>query len=164
MKKLPVLLLFIPISAMSAWGEFVYVPDEKQWVESEVSIPAYPQSENLIPFDPSTVTANRHYIDLKSISVGEDRIIRYTVVIESHGGAKNVSFEGMRCRPGQRRIYAYGRADNTWSPAKISTWQEIHFQSGTSYQRALYREYFCPDDIAVKDAAEAIRNLRQSGQ
>ena len=161
---MPVFLLFLPISAIAAWGDFAYEPDEKQWVESEVTLPEYPKAQNLIPFDAGTVTANRHYIDFKSITVGEDRIIRYAIVIETRGGAKNVSFEGMRCRPNGRRTYAYGHVDNTWSPAKSSTWQDINFQSGTSYHKALYREFFCPEGIAVKDPAEAIRNMRQAWQ
>lgn len=162
MKKLPIFLLFFPLSAIAAWGDFVFVPEEKQWTETEVTIPDYPNAQNLILFDAATISANRHYVDLKSIKVGEDRVIQYVIVIDTHGGARNVSFEGMRCRPSERRIYAYGRADNTWSPATTSTWQQINFNSGTSYQKALYREFFCPDGIAVKDAAEAIRNLRQA--
>lgn len=164
MKKLSVFLFFVPLSAIAAWGEFVYQPDEKQWVESEAVLPEYPKAQNLIQFDPGIVTDNRHYIDSKSITVGEDRIIRYALVIHTRGGAKNVSFEGMQCRPSGRRLYAYGHDDSTWAPAKTSTWQEINFQSSTSYHRSLYREFFCPGGIAVKDAAEAIRNLRQAGQ
>lgn len=163
MKKLPVFLLFIPIMAMADWGEFAYEPDEKQWVESEAKLPEYPKPQNLIPFDAGTITANRHYVDSKSITVGEDRIVRYVIVIETRGGARNVSFEGMRCRPNGRRVYAFGHVDNTWAPATASTWQDINFQSGTSYHKALYHEFFCPDGIAVKDAPEAIRNLRQAG-
>lgn len=164
MKILPLLLLLLPVSAFAAWGEFVYIPEEKPWGEPEVVLPAYPKPENLIAFDASTLTPNRYYIDTKSIHVGEDRTIRYAVVIETQGGARNVSYEGMRCRPSEQKLYATGRRDNSWSEVQTSKWQEIDFHSATSYRKTLYQDFFCPEGIAVKNAAEAIVNLRRAGQ
>ena len=165
MKKLLVLLmLLLPAPTWAAWGDFEFIPNEELIGELDVVLPAYPLTKNLIAFDASTLTANRHFIDAQSIKVGEDRIIRYTVVIDTKGGARNVSYEGMRCKPGERKLYAYGRPDATWSMAQTPTWQAINFNSATSYHRDLYREIFCPDEIAVKDAAEAIANLRRAGR
>lgn len=164
MKKLPLLILFFPLSAIAAWGDFVYIPEEKQWGEVEVILPAYPKTENLVEFDASTLTSNRHYVDTQSLQVGEDRVIRYTVVIDGKGGARNVSYEGMRCRPSERKLYAYGHPDRTWSAAQTPTWQQIDFNSATSYHKTLYRDFFCPDGIAVRDAKEAILNLRRAAR
>jgi hypothetical protein len=106
------------------------------------------------------------FVDTASISVGKDRVVRYTVVIEATGGARNVSFEGLRCESGERRLYAYGHPDGTWSKARARNagWETIKFRSLLSYQKALFEDHFCPDGIRVKDGAEAVRNLKQAGR
>ena len=163
MKKLPVLLfLFFPTLLWGAWGDFEFIPNEEKIGEVDVVLPAYPLTKNLIEFDATSV--HRHFIDAQSIKVGEDRIIRYTVVIDTQGGARNVSYEGMRCHSSERKLYAHGRPDSTWSMAQAPAWQPINFNSTTSYHKDLYREIFCLDGIAVKNAAAAISNLRRAGR
>lgn len=165
MKKLPLLLLLFPLYAHAAFSLFGTKPEEeKTWVEGESALPAYPDSNNLIPFEVSPVTRNMHYIDAPSISVGKDDVVRYTVVIEAPSGARNISYEGMRCATGERRIYAYGHADRTWSTSQTAVWQEINFVSGFSYQKVLYEEFFCASGQYVKNAAEAVMNLRRAGR
>jgi hypothetical protein len=163
MKILAALLLCLPLVAHAEWGDFEYEFDQdKPWVEVAAQLPPYPKAENLIPFNVSSVTRNRYFVDAESISVGTDKVVRYTVVIEAVGGAKNVSFEGMRCESGERRLYAYGHADGTWSKARNAVWEDIRFRSLLSYHKALYEDHFCPDGINVRDAKEAVRNLRRA--
>ena len=165
MKILPVLLLCLPLAAHAEWGDFEHEFDQdKPWVEVAAQLPPYPKTENLIPFNVSSATRNQHFVDAESISVGADNVIRYTVVIEAAGGAKNVSFEGMRCETGERRLYAYGHPDGTWSKARNAQWEDIKFRSLLSYHKALFEDHFCPDGIHVRDAREAVRNLRRAGR
>lgn len=165
MKILPILLLCLPLAAHAAWGEFEHeFEQDKPWAEVAVQLPPYPKAENLIPFNVSSATRNKHFVDAESISVGTDNIVRYTVVIEAAGGAKNVSFEGMRCDSAERRLYAYGHPDGTWSKARNAGWEDIQLRSLLSYQKALYEDHFCPDFIRVKDGKEAVRNLRRAAQ
>ena len=163
MKKLPLLLLLLPLVAHAGWKSLLDLkPDEeKPWVEIESALPAYPASKNLIPFEVSSVTRNRHFIDAASVSVGKDDVVRYTVVVEAPGGASNISYEGIRCGSGERRIYAFGHPDRTWSEARNANWQEIN-NSGFSYQKVLYDDYFCPASVQVKDSTEAVMNLRRA--
>ena len=105
MKILPALLLMLPLTAYAEWGQFDFeFENEKPWVELAAQLPPTPKAENLIEFNVSSATRNRHFVDTASISVGEDKVVRYTVVIEAAGGAKNVLFEGMRCETGERRL------------------------------------------------------------
>lgn len=165
MKNLLLLVLLLPTGAHAGWSLFDFKSEDAQpWIESETAFPPYPKSENLIPFEVSPVTRNRHFVDAASISLGKDEVVRYTVVIEAAGGAKNVSFEGMRCDSGERRIYAYGHPDSTWSKARTEAWEEIKFNSSLSYQKALYQDHFCPNGIQVRNGAEAILNLRRFAQ
>lgn len=165
MKRPLLFLLYFPLLAHAEWGEFEHdFEQDKPWVEVAAQLPAYPKAENLLPFNVSSATRHQHFVDAASISVGADKVVRYTVVIEATGGAKNVSFEGLRCESGERRLYAYGHPDGTWSKARNAGWEAIKFRSLLSYQKALYEAYFCPDGIQVKDSQEAVRNLRQEGR
>ncbi|MBU1395734.1 MAG: CNP1-like family protein [Gammaproteobacteria bacterium] len=161
MKILSALLLILPLSAYAEWGQFDFeFESDKPWVELSAQLPPYPRPENLVEFNVSSATRNRHFVDTASISVGEDKVVRYSVVIEAAGGAKNVSFEGMRCATGERRLYAYGHPDGTWSKARNAGWEGIRFRSLLSYHKALFEDHFCPDGINVQTANAAVRNLR----
>lgn len=162
MKILLAVLLCLPFAAHAAWvdfdGEF---EQDKPWVEVAAQLPPYPKPDNLIPFDVSSATRNKFFIDASSISVGPDKVVRYTVVIEAAGGAKNVSYEGLRCETGERRLYAYGHDDGSWSKARNAQWKSIRVRSLLSYHKALYEDYFCPDGINVRTAREAVERLRR---
>jgi hypothetical protein len=165
MKKLLVLLLMLSATAhaQTQWGSFDYEFEaDKPWIEVAAQLPAYPKAENLVEFTVSSVTRNRHYVDIASISVGEDKVVRYTVVIDAAGGARNVPFEGMRCETRERRLYAYGQPDGTWTKARSAGWEPLKRRSLLSYHKPLFEEFFCPDGLNVRTAADAVRNLRQA--
>lgn len=167
MKNVPALLLLLSLlTAQAAYAESAEFEQDfeqdKPWTEVAAQLPAYPKAENLLPFTVSSATRNQHFVDAASISVGADQVVRYTVVIEAAGGAKNVSFEGLRCESGERRLYAYGHPDGSWSKARNAGWEGIKFRSLLSYQKALYEDYFCPGGLPVKDEQEAVRNLRKA--
>jgi hypothetical protein len=163
MKILPALLLMLPLTAYAEWGQFDFeFESDKPWVELSAQLPPYPKAENLAEFNVSSATRNRHFVDTESISVGEDKVVRYAVVIEAAGGARNVSFEGMRCATGERRLYAYGQPDGTWSRARNAQWEAIKLRSLLSYHKALYEDHFCPDGINVRTPREAVRNLHRA--
>jgi hypothetical protein len=165
MKILPALLLILPLVAHAEWGAFEYdFEQDKPWAEVAAQLPPYPKAENLVEFNVSSATRHRHFVDTASISVGEDKVVRYTVVIAATGGAKNVSFEGLRCETGERRLYAYGHPDGTWTKARNAGWEGIKFRSLLSYHKALYEDHFCPHGINVRDAKEAAQNLRRAGR
>ena len=79
----------------------------------------------------------------------------------ARGGAENVSFEGIRCATGERRIYASGRKDGTWSPLKNSAWQPIVDNGYNRPRAALAHDYFCDGPAGPRDREHALRLLRQ---
>ena len=78
----------------------------KQWQEADVQLPAAPRSETLKPFYVSAVSDNQFFIDLATLSIGNDGVIRYVLLIITPGGGRNVTFEGMRCETREHRMYA----------------------------------------------------------
>ena len=134
--------------------------DEKPWAEIEVQLPAFPEQENLVPFKVGSVSDKQFFVDGASISVGSDDVIRYSLVVVSSTGAQSISFEGMRCATGERRVYAFGRSDKTWSKARGNSW--VKLQGGSNnHNVALYSDYFCTvAERAIVSQKDAIRVLR----
>lgn len=162
MKKFLVLLCFLPIAAYAQKSKFEYEFDhEKPWIELQTQLPGYPKPENMLQFDAGPASTNVHYVDASSIAVGEDGVVRYSLVVKSPSGAMNVSYEGIRCQTAEKRTYAYGRGDETWARAGLSKWIDLENIAQNYAQRALYRYYFCPLGTSmVKDTKEAIGALK----
>lgn len=152
----------VALFPLTGWPANTY-PDgeEKRAPEVEVQFPSFPQAENLIPFAVSATTDNKFMIDSESLSLREDGIRRYTLVIVSPSGAENVSYEGMNCSTGERRIYALGRSDKTWSKARSDQWMKIRDNMLNRHHAELYTEYFCPIGITMRDADDLRRTLRR---
>ncbi len=137
--------------------------ESKRWQEVEVQLPAPPRQDRLLPFYVSAVAENRFYVDASSLSVGSDGVVRYVLVILTPQGGRNVSYEGMRCETRERRIYASGRADGSWSKSRNNDWVRIADQLVNRHHAALYLEYFCPIGIAVRSPEEARDALLRGG-
>lgn len=162
MKKLLIFLLLLPNAALAEWGQFDFDFDsEKPWTEIEAQLPAYPKSEELLPFFVSAATDNRFFVDGKSISVGDDGVVRYTLLVKSPEGAVNVTFEGMRCDSTESKIYAVGRADGTWSKARFSKWEAIEYKNRNRQYHMLYDDFFCPAGIIIVSPEEAVKALKR---
>ena len=136
---------------------------EKHEMQGEVPLPTFPQPDKLIPFVVSAMTDNKFMIDSESLSIGSDGIFRYTLVIVSPSGAQNVSYEAMDCSTAERRIYALGRADKTWSKARSDQWVKIVDNSLNRHHAELYTDYFCPIGISIRNADEVREALRRGG-
>lgn len=162
-------LSWLPVAATSqhaiAAPEDVEDGDEsRKWQEIDPDFPAFPRQEDLLPFYVSAATDNRFFVDGATLSVGRDGVVRYVVVIEAGGGARNISFEGLRCETKERRIYASGRLDGTWSRSRNGEWKVIQSMSANRYHAALFFEYLCPDGSIVGSAEEARDALRRGGK
>jgi len=171
-RKFFFVLALLPALSLAAKDELSngYDPekdmDTKPWAEVEAQLPAYPGKEDLIPFTVGAMKDSKYFIDAKSLSVGSDRVIRYTLVVVSSAGAQNVSFEGMRCDTAERRVYAFGRSDGSWSKARSNQWIRIQGNSNNHYVE-LFTNYFCSvgatDITSAESARQALRSPRQSG-
>lgn len=162
---LGVAVALLPSAGWSATAnrEIEEMREEKREMPGEVQLPAFPQPDKLIPFVVSAMTDNKFMIDSESLSIGSDGIFRYTLVIVSPSGAQNVSYEAMDCSTAERRIYALGRADKTWSKARSDRWVKIVDNSLNRHHAELYTDYFCPIGISIRNADEVREALRSGG-
>ena len=137
-----------------------YDEDEKPWVEIDVQLPAFPEKENLIPFTVGAISDTQYLVDGNSLSVDIDGVVRYALVVISPAGAQTISYEGMRCATAERKLYAFGRSDKTWSRPRSNPWLKIRGGSNNHYVE-LYANYFCSIGVSsIANADDARRILR----
>ncbi len=158
-------LLSLPVFGQPVnWGQFEYDFDnEKPWLELQTQMPGYPKNDDLLAFMVSPVNTNKFYIDAKSINVGSDGVVRYTLVIKTAGGAVNVSFEGIRCDKRMVKQYAYAGTNGVWSKVRDPKWSDIVFKEYNRQHHVLYDDFFCPRNIIIKTADEAVNALKYHG-
>ncbi|BEV13558.1 CNP1-like family protein [Herbaspirillum sp. DW155] len=121
--------------------------EEKPWQEIAVHLPPTPQEQNLAEFYLSPQATMKAYIDVNSVSIGTDKVVRYTVVTKTQGGAVNVMYEGMRCETWEKKTYAFGHPDGTWSRSRRDKWQPIRDIGVNRIDGALFKDYFCEGKI-----------------
>jgi hypothetical protein len=161
MRSVIALALLFPALALADWGDFDFqYQQQKPWAEQPVTLPAYPKQKNLLPFFVSAATSNRFFIDEKSVTVGGDGVVHYTLVVKSPSGAFNVTFAGMRCATRSVKFYAFGRSDGSWSRARHPRWRRIVYRDRNRQEHVLFDDFFCPGGIAVGSPREALDALR----
>jgi hypothetical protein len=160
---LAVVLVCLPAIAAAdedaGWSNDHYIPPEK-WKESTVEIPRWPEQDDLLE-----VSAGRSgfpfrvYTDPESLTIGDDGVVRYVLVIVSSSGAWNTSFEGILCDKGEYRRYAYGSGQQ-WHQLAGSTWQRIIKDGKDGYRYALYQDYLCNAEGHNPDVSDILRRIR----
>jgi hypothetical protein len=112
---------------------------KKEW---EVTLPAFPEDENLLAFYVSPIQTQKFAVDEKSLAADATEI-RYTLVGISSSGVKNITYEGIQCNGGLFRRYAIGRHDGTWALSRHDDWKTVHFLDANRPQASLILNYFC---------------------
>ena len=141
-----------------------YVPGESEGRpgdEQKPQLPPFPREENLVRIESDRGAGFVFFVDLESVIVGSDGVVRYTRVARSDGGATNIAYEGIRCAGRERRLYALGRADKTWSAARNQQWTSISELPDNRLQARLHDAYFCPSRSIARDTEEARMALKR---
>lgn len=150
--------------ALAQWREWDadFDEDRKPWKEIEARIPSSPRTGDLVPFEAGAASPHRFYVDARSLSVGDDGVVRYTLVIKAAGGATNVTYEGIRCELRQQKYYALGRADGNWVRARNPQWRRIEHQDVNRHHSVLYADFLCPGKQPVKSVRDVLQMLSYS--
>jgi len=129
--------------------------------ESPVVLPAPVQKNNLLPFYVSPTTTLDFAIDAKSVSVTEEGIVRFVLVVTSQSGASNISYEGIRCSTGEKKLYAIGQINGSWSVARKDVWDTIIDRGINRQHAALAKDYFCETGMVAGKAEIIVDRLRK---
>ena len=135
------------------------------WQEGITRIPDYPEDKNLISFEVDGLDRPyRYFLDTASLNTGsEDRVVRYTVVIESPTGVRNVYHEGVQCQERQYKTYAVGMSNGTFRRTKGSQWKRWQSRGVLGYRSQLGRGYLCNDLGFPYPDDERLARLKRGG-
>lgn len=148
------------LSAFAAGAAAAPLDDEApQWQEAAFELPPAPNAATLRPFTVGGGARNLYFVDEAGVSVGSDEVVRYVLVVRAPGGAENVTFEGIRCASGERRIYAAGHAGQ-WVPMKRSEWQPIGARAYNQPRAVLAYDLFCDGPVPPRNREHALRRLQ----
>ncbi|MEY3790430.1 MAG: hypothetical protein RLZ09_1266 [Pseudomonadota bacterium] len=129
--------------------------------ESPVVLPAPFQKNNLLSFYVSPTTTLDFAVDAKSVSVTEEGIVRFVLVVTSQSGASNISYEGIRCSTGERKLYAVGQTNGSWTAARRDVWETIIDRGINRQHAALAKDYFCETGMVAGKAEVIVDRLRK---
>jgi hypothetical protein len=133
---------------------------DKVWQEIEIQLPAPPAAADLLPFYVSATATQSFAIDARSLAVGSDGVVRYTLVARSPAGATSISYEGIRCESFEKKVYAFGRSDGSWSRSRRDQWERIISNAANRQHASLAREYFCQEKMVAGKAVEIVERIR----
>jgi hypothetical protein len=139
-----------------------HVEKPDTWQESDAALPHYPEENNLLDLKIGTDGLQfTVYLDKPSLVVGDDGVVRYTVVLVPPSGVWNVSFEGLHCGEKLYRRYAYG-VDGQWQVLKDSPWRAVQGSGANRYRRILYENYFCNPMRPYQSPGEMIESFSEN--
>ena len=129
--------------------------------ESPVILPAPAQKNNLLSFYVSPTTTLDFAVDAKSISITEEGTVRCALIVTSQSGASNISYAGIRCSTGERKLYAIGQANGGWSVARRDVWETIIDRGINRQHAALAKDYFCEMGMVAGKLEVIVDRLRK---
>jgi hypothetical protein len=140
------------------------IEEGEMWKEGGVEMPPYPEESDLLEFQVDDPLARfRYFVDGENLTVGADRVVRFTLVIRSGSGSDNVSFEGIRCNTREFKTYAFGNGRGELRPLKAPVWERIKRNGPYRYHLSLRQLYFCKmDRYEPYDAKEIVRLLGET--
>jgi len=154
----------ITFSAEDVYGDEIEtfgVFSKKAWQEADVVIPDKPLNDNLIPVEVYEMPRYKYYIDEKSLHVSaSDNVARYTVVIETPSGVRNIFFEGIRCDKQVYKLYASAINDKPFKKSLSARWNRIHERGIGAIRYDLFKYHLCSHSIIKDKKRDIIQSLK----
>lgn len=141
---------------------------EEAWKEdNQIKFPPLPKPDNLVALDAEAIGSGYEYfVDAESLSLGEDKVLRYSVVLESGTGVRNTFYEGIRCETREVKTYGYASRQGGFKSVASSPWKRIRRRGAYAHQHLLAEVYVCDREgwpITEKQVRERLAQNSPSG-
>jgi hypothetical protein len=103
-----------------------------------------------------------YFIDQTSVAMGSDEVLRYTVVLESKTGARNIFYEGIHCASSEYRTYAYATQTGGFKPMASKAWRKLKATGPYDYRRLLAERYVCDQNGWALDEEQVRKRITQN--
>ncbi len=140
-----------PVPAQSVFGD----PSPALEVDASIPLPPHPGPRTGVEFYVSAPTGARFAVDPDSLILQEGRLVRFTLIVTSRSGVRNVSHEAIRCAQGQRKLLAIG-IDGRWSETRSPAWQPVNVQTEINRGHAELMSRFCSGGLLTGRVANAL--------
>jgi hypothetical protein len=162
------LVLLAPVSAMAQGqgitGSFDADFNDRPWPDVAAHLPKFPDPSDLAEIRVEGEQSTKFLIDLASVDLGSDAVIRFTMLARSASGAESLTYEGIRCSSAERKLYAFGRSNRSWDKALNARWRDISVVGTVnSYHAALYLSYFCQRHAPLKSQQLLVDTIKRGG-
>lgn len=139
---------------------FSFIPG-KPWQEADLPVPDSPTDDSLVPLEIYQMPDYKYYIDIKSLNVsGGDNVVRYTAVLETPSGIRNVFFEGIRCDNMTYKLYASALWGQPLKKTFASEWRNISVVGVNVYRNDLFRYFLCSQSIINGKKSDIVQMLK----
>lgn len=133
---------------------------EETWKEASLALPPFPRAQDLLPLRAETGDAEySYYIDVNSVTLTSDEVLRYTVVIQAPGGANNIFYEGIRCATKEVKSFAYGTRDGRFERMANPEWRYLYVRGPMGFRTALVERYVCDEQGWAVDSDTVLERL-----
>ncbi len=132
---------------------------QPEWHEQRGPVPPLPAESDwqAVRLD-ALPSGQAAFIDLGSLSVGPDGVVRFWLQVRSRGGARMIQYAGVHCGRGERVTYAWGHPGRK-PPVKLVAqprWRPLSARAMDAWWRELADDVLCSGEVA--------RTPRQIGQ
>ena len=121
----------------------VYAPEI--WKEETITLPPAVSDQQFRVVEVTGMGDSIFKVDLSSVKLGDDGVVRLALVVLSSQGQANILFEGFRCDTSWYKSYAMRTGfDSPWVTFRSSKWRPVRLQRRNNYRADLVRYYICP--------------------
>lgn len=133
---------------------------EKPWAQNHISLPPFPRASDLLPLRIDSGDADyKYFIDVNSVTLTPDEVLRYTVIIQAPSGSSNIIYEGIRCATKEAKTLAYGTKDGNFRLMPDPEWNYVHTRGALSYRTTMVEIYVCDANGWAVDSDTVLERL-----
>ena len=161
----PVSVLLLGLSAALAGGSALaqYAGEEEVGPWKEAPVPPAPalSTRNLVTVEQPGYSTLKVGVDLDSVELAPDGVVRYVMLLQSSEGARSAYYQGIRCRTYEVKTYArydFSATPPGWQEVKTE-WSDLH-DARSRHAKNLARNGICESyapPISTKEARRMIK-------
>lgn len=137
---------------------------EAEWREATAPPPPALNLNGLTPFDGPVNSPLQFGVDINTLQIGKDGVVRYVVVATSPSGTVNAMYEGIRCASAQVKTYARHNPSSGWVVAQSPEWRPLYGNAPSNHSLRLASQGVCTGAAPASSTRDIVRALRSPGQ
>ncbi|MBI5041553.1 MAG: CNP1-like family protein [Gammaproteobacteria bacterium] len=135
--------------------------EREPWKEQLGNLPAYPDGSHYVAVPVQIAGSSMQmFIDEPSLTLGDEGVVRYALLLRSPTGTENLFYEGIRCTTQEWRSYAYGTRGGAWQSLGETPWRPIRGVGFERYREQLFRYYLCNAKVGPLQRDEMLKRMR----